>query len=154
MYIYLVSDVPTWYFKTNSRNLAASILCTLYAYGEYKYHKTISYTRKLKVISISVRYKKHKKHLPPTIYIYNQSCFCLVWVADSSRATHGLSRTGLGSKTILSARYSTKYYCWRRGRSPARSLRQVPLLRGDILVVSSQPLQIAQRDFGVRFMCV
>jgi hypothetical protein len=39
-------------------------------------------------------------------------------------------------------------------RSPARSARQVPLLRGDILAVSSQPLQIAQRDFGVRFMCV
>jgi hypothetical protein len=36
----------------------------------------------------------------------------------------------------------------------ARSPRQVPLLRGDILAVSSQPLQIAQRDFGMRFMCV
>ena len=36
-------------------------------------------------------------------------------------------------------------------RSPARSARLVPLLRGDILAVSSQPLQIAQRDFGVRF---
>jgi hypothetical protein len=39
-------------------------------------------------------------------------------------------------------------------RSPARSLRQVPLLRGDILVVSSKLLQIEQRDFGGRFMCV
>jgi hypothetical protein len=39
-------------------------------------------------------------------------------------------------------------------RLPARSPRQVPLLRGDILVVSSKPLQIAQRDFGVRFLCV
>ena len=39
-------------------------------------------------------------------------------------------------------------------RSPARSPRQVPLLRGDILAASSQPLKIAQRDFGVRFMCV
>ena len=38
--------------------------------------------------------------------------------------------------------------------SPARSARQVPLLREDILVVSSKPHQIAQRDFGVCFMCV
>jgi hypothetical protein len=30
----------------------------------------------------------------------------------------------------------------------------IPLLRVDILVVSSKPLQIAQRDFGVCFMCV
>ena len=36
----------------------------------------------------------------------------------------------------------------RASRSPARSSRQVPLLRGDILAVSSQPLQIAQRDLG------
>ena len=28
------------------------------------------------------------------------------------------------------------------------------LLRGDIVVVSSKPLQIAQSDFGVCFMCV
>jgi hypothetical protein len=32
--------------------------------------------------------------------------------------------------------------------SPTRSPGQVPLLRGDILVVSSKPLQIEQRDFG------
>ena len=38
--------------------------------------------------------------------------------------------------------------------SPARSGGQVPLLRGDILAVSSKPLQISQRDFGERFMCV
>ena len=30
----------------------------------------------------------------------------------------------------------------------------VPLLCARILVVSSKPLQIAQRDFGVCFMCV
>jgi hypothetical protein len=36
------------------------------------------------------------------------------------------------------------------------SQAKVPLLRGGILAVSSQPLQlqIAQRGFGVRFMCV
>ena len=38
--------------------------------------------------------------------------------------------------------------------SAARSARQVPLLCARILVASSQPLQIAQRDFGERFMCV
>ena len=39
----------------------------------------------------------------------------------------------------------------RSTRSPARSPRQVPLLRGDILAVSSQPLKIAQRDFWCAF---
>ena len=38
--------------------------------------------------------------------------------------------------------------------SPARSPRQVPLLHGDILVVSLKPLQLVQRDFGECFMCV
>jgi hypothetical protein len=39
-------------------------------------------------------------------------------------------------------------------RSAARSAWQVPLLCARILVVSSKPLQIEQREFGGRFICV
>jgi hypothetical protein len=40
-----------------------------------------------------------------------------------------------------------------RGRSAARSPWQVPLLCARILDVSSKPVQIVQRGFGVRFIC-
>jgi hypothetical protein len=101
-YIYiLVSDVPTWYFKPNSRTLVASILCALYIYiymvsiTTIKTICCIRKTKKLKAFQWGTQ--KIWKHLPTKIYI-QPGLFCLVWVADSSPATHELSRTGLGSK--------------------------------------------------------
>ena len=44
--------------------------------------------------------------------------------------------------------------CSKLLRDQLQAAGQVPLLCTLILVVSSKPLQIAQREFGMRFMCV